>query len=158
MDLTIILMNGQSTTLRVPLEATVGSLKSLITQRFTVPAATQKLSYVNGQNISLSDDSRLLRSYGLTSGSQVCVLITEPAVIVTQVFLRNEKGQTKTFDIRPGETVREFKVKVKARESVPVEQQSLIHEGKCMEDHLRLEDYNVQKGSTIYLTMRLRGG
>uniref|UniRef100_A0A672JN20 ISG15 ubiquitin like modifier n=1 Tax=Salarias fasciatus TaxID=181472 RepID=A0A672JN20_SALFA len=89
----------------------------------------------------------------------VSLLIIQPSEPTTiQVFLKNEKGQTATYDIRSDETVTGFKTKVQAREGVQASQQRLIHEGRQMEDGRLLADYNVQEHSTIYLTFRLRGG
>ncbi|KAM6965730.1 polyubiquitin-like [Aplochiton taeniatus] len=156
MDLIITLLNGESYSLTVHPETTVKSLKSLIDQKFKVPIAKQKLLTENGRKIFLEDDSKKLSFYGLRFGSTVCVLIQEPSSM--QVFLKNEKGQLKTYDVFPGETVNQFKVKVFQKEGVPVDQQRLIHEGKQMEDGAKLEDYNVRSQSTIFLTLRLRGG
>uniref|UniRef100_A0A8C6TV21 ISG15 ubiquitin like modifier n=1 Tax=Neogobius melanostomus TaxID=47308 RepID=A0A8C6TV21_9GOBI len=73
------------------------------------------------------------------------------------VFLKNEKGQTSTYEIDPEETVQGFKSKVYAREKVPVDQQRLIYQGKEMTQG-KLTDYGVEKLGTIYMTLRLRGG
>uniref|UniRef100_A0A8C7RQ15 Slingshot protein phosphatase 1 n=1 Tax=Oncorhynchus mykiss TaxID=8022 RepID=A0A8C7RQ15_ONCMY len=100
MELTITLLNGDSHPLTVQPHTTLGSLKSLINQHFGVAMERQRLSGVNGNNISLSDDSKTLSDYGLHSGSKVMVLITEPTHI--QVFLKNEKGQTHTYEVVSG--------------------------------------------------------
>lgn len=54
-------------------------------------------------------------------------------------------------------TVLEVKQMVRGREGVPVEHQRLIFGGKMMEDNRRLEDYNVKRGSSLHLVLRLRG-
>ncbi|XP_028434404.1 ubiquitin-like protein ISG15 [Perca flavescens] len=154
MDITICML-GTSHTLRVDPEHTVGSLKILIQDKLGVPSATQKLVFVNGMNTDLSDDSRPLSSYGLRSGARVSLLVTQPATI--QVFLRNEKGKTSTYDITPDETVKHFRSRVESREGTPASQQRLIHQGREMNEG-RLADYNVVALSTIDLSLRLRGG
>ncbi|KAM4616804.1 ubiquitin-like protein ISG15 [Polymixia lowei] len=160
MDIKITMLNGQSEVLQVQPETTVASLKTLVRQRFRVsPEKRVNLTYYNGMNTSLTDDTKSLSSYGLSSGATVGLLVSDPPIPTpVQVFLKNEKGQIHTYDIPPGESVSTFKIKVKSREGVPVDQQRLIYEGKQMEDYRKLEDYNVRQGSTIFLTLRLRGG
>ncbi|KAM4577264.1 polyubiquitin-like [Odontesthes bonariensis] len=158
MELTIIMLDGTSHCLKVQPYDTVGSLKMYIQNKLGHTAQGQKLVFDNGRRTPLDDDSRPLSSYGLQSGSRVSLLVTQPARPATiQVFLKNEKGVTTTYDIRPDETVANFKTKVHKREGVPESQQRLIHEGQEMMSG-KLSDFNVREMSTIYLTFRLRGG
>lgn len=156
MDLIVKMLDGTTRTLRVRPQDTVGSLKQLICQALEIPPRSQRLIFENGQKTTLSDDKKRLCDCGLQSGSRLSLLIIQPTTI--QVFLKNEKGQTTTYDIFPDESVTDFKAKVEAREGVPTSQQRLIHEGKEMVDGRLLSDYNVQEHSTIFLTFRLRGG
>ncbi|KAM4577265.1 polyubiquitin-like [Odontesthes bonariensis] len=158
MELTIIMLDGTSHCLKVQPYDTVGSLKMKIQNQLGHTAQGQQLVFDNGCRTPLDDDSRTLSSYGLQSGSRVSLLFARPARPATiQVFLKNEKGVTTTYDIRPDETVANFKTKVHQREGVPESQQRLIHEGQEMMSG-KLSDFNVREMSTIYLTFRLRGG
>ncbi|KAJ4941809.1 hypothetical protein JOQ06_011683 [Pogonophryne albipinna] len=153
-DLTISLMNGSSQTLRVRPHDTVGSLKILI-QKLGFSCESQKLVFENGCSTTLNNDSATLESYGLHSGARVNLLVTTPAII--QVFLKNEKGVNSTYDIKPDETVSHFRSRVEERERVPVSEQRLLHESREMNEG-KLSDYNVRANSTIFQTLRLRGG
>ncbi|XP_038145924.1 polyubiquitin-like [Cyprinodon tularosa] len=155
MDIVIVMLNGTSRTLRVNPNDTVGDLKERIQNEMGCLVSTQKLVFTNGQSTNLNDDSRTLRSYNMQSGSQVSLLITQPSTF--QVFLQNEKGKTSTYDITGDETVENFKRRVQEREGVPANQQRLIHEGREMQGG-KLTDYNVRELSTIFMTLRLRGG
>ncbi|RVE68301.1 hypothetical protein OJAV_G00089620 [Oryzias javanicus] len=161
MEITIVMLNGTSRTLVVPPDTTVGSLKALIETQMGVSAATQRLVYDNSQKVTLSDDSRSLQSYGLHAGSRVSLLITQPPQppqpATIEVFLKNEKGQTSTYRVRPDETVDDFKRKVEHREGVPVSQQRLSHQSREMMRGT-LADYGVKNMSTIQMMFRLRGG
>lgn len=157
MEIFITMVSGTQALMVQPSD-TVGSLKLSIQAQLGVTVERQRLVYDNCQRVHLNDNTRTLSSYGLQSGSRVSLLVTEPVRPATiQVFLKNEKGKTQTYDIKPDETVNNFKVKVEQREGVPVSQQRLIHEGKEMMSG-KLEDFGVREHSTIYLTFRLRGG
>ncbi|XP_063345393.1 polyubiquitin-like [Pelmatolapia mariae] len=153
MDITISML-GESHNLRVNPQDTVGSLKIKIQEKLGVDPQTQKLHFINGQRTPLNDDSKPISYYGLQHGSQVSLLVTKPPM---EVFLINNKGQKKTYEFRPGETVSNFKNRIEQREGVAVSQQRLIHDGRQMQDG-KLEDYNVRNHSTIDMTLRLRGG
>ncbi|XP_030593631.1 polyubiquitin-like [Archocentrus centrarchus] len=156
MEIFITMLSGSSHTVRVNPQDTVGSLKRKIQSMLKVDPQRQRLVFSNGHKTPLNDDSKSISHYGLQQGSQVSLLVTEPVPI--QVFLKNEKGQTSTYDIQPDETVSNFKRRVESRERVPASQQRLIHEGKEMQDGNKLVDYNVRNQSTIDMTLRLRGG
>ncbi|KAK7172791.1 hypothetical protein R3I93_002804 [Phoxinus phoxinus] len=157
MELIIKLMGGDEKPLVVNGNATVGELKQLISQHFNEPPHRLKLSIDNGHRISLEDDSKTLSSYGLHSGS-----VTVVSLIITnrpfQVFVKNEEGQTKTYDVDVSETVDQLQDKISRKESVPKDQFRMIYKGKQLEAGKRLQDYGITSGSTIYMTLRLRAG
>lgn len=155
MEIIITRLDGTTCPLSVSPQDTVGFLKTRIQDQLGESADTQRLVFDNSCRTPLEDDSRTLGSYNLQSGSRVSLLVTRPATI--QVFLKNEKGQTKTFHIKPDESVRDFRRKVQETEGVPESQQRLIHEGREMQEG-KLMDFNVKDQSTIYLMLRLRGG
>ncbi|XP_052451582.1 polyubiquitin-like isoform X2 [Carassius gibelio] len=156
MELSIRLLGGVPKTLKVSGEATVGELKQLLSQLFGEPPYRQKLSADNGTRISLEDDSRTLSSYGLHSGSVVSLLITKPAPF--QVFVKNEKGQIGRYEVDVNETVDQLQTKIFNKERVPKDQRRLVYNGRELEPGRKLQDYNIEPLSTIYLNFRLRGG
>lgn len=133
--------------------ATVGDLKKLIQQKSGDAPARQKLSNENG--VTFGDDSCTLSAIGLEDGCCVVVFIQNP---LPQIFLKNEKSQSRTFDMVSGETVSAFKTRVFSKEGIPEDQQTLVHNGKQLEDGKKIEHYGIGSGSTIYLNLHLRGG
>ncbi|XP_022521971.2 polyubiquitin-like [Astyanax mexicanus] len=153
MDLSVKLMTGECHSVRVSPGATVGELKHVVAQTLNETLSSIRLATNGLQRTILDNNSAFLSSFGLSHGSTVMLLVRK----LFQVFVRNEKGQTKTYDVSEEETVDELKTKVYNKERTPIDQMRLVCGGKQL-DSGTLKDYNIQSGSTIHMTLRLRGG
>lgn len=74
-----------------------------------------------------------------------------------QVYVKTMTDQILTLDVNLSDTVLSVKQQLFGLTGIPVDQLRLVFGGKQLEDDRTLQDYNVQKESTLFLVLRLRG-
>jgi hypothetical protein len=79
-----------------------------------------------------------------------------------QLFIKTLTGKTLTIEVDGVEnTIEQVKCKIQDKEEIPPDQQKLYFwinkELGLLEDDMKLSDYNIQKESTLWLELRLRG-
>ncbi|XP_072343009.1 polyubiquitin-like [Scyliorhinus torazame] len=155
MRLQVKFLTGEVIELEIDPSIQVSALKKMIYEKTKVAHFRQRLVVQNGNTEELRDDKRLC-DYNVSPSNVVMLIVKNEERM--QIFLKNEKGKTSTYDVLPSESVRDFRARVQRQEGVPANQQRLVYQSKQLEDGHSLADYNIQSESTIFLTLRLRGG
>lgn len=78
-----------------------------------------------------------------------------PASSDFQIFVKTLTGKTVIIDIGPNDTIGSLKEAFRDKEGVPTGQQRLFFAGKQLENNCILADYNIQRESTLEMSMRM---
>ncbi len=101
---------------------------------------------------------RLFRTLTATVLCLSMLCMNASAMQAMQIFVKTLTGKTITLEVEPGDYISTVKTKIQEKEGIPSDQQRLTYGGKLLEnDNETLADHNVQKESTLILTLRLPG-
>lgn len=73
-----------------------------------------------------------------------------------QIFVKTLSGQTLTLDVSDEDKITDIKKKIQAKNQIPFDQQRLIFNGKELDNSKTIQDYEVDKASTLHLVIRLK--
>jgi ubiquitin len=73
-----------------------------------------------------------------------------------QIFVKTLTGKHITLEVEPTDFIADVKDKIQDKEGILPEQQQLKFAGKLLEDDNTLQDYSIQKDSTLHFILRHR--
>ena len=152
--------NSQNEGFLVHQTESVESLKDLVRQHYSIDPNNQKLIYSNRQ----LENGNTIQDYSIQNGATVYLVVhnnsqaSSYSVPKVQIFVEGLDRRQYTIDVSLKDRVESLKNQISNKTGVPVDQQRLIYGGKQLENGNTLDDYGIQRDSTIHLVLRLRGG
>ena len=123
----------------------------------------QKLIYLNTKvkSVTLNEIYNNIINYSKFKISNLTELLIKNSLnneLKFSIYITDLKGKIINFECTSSFKISDIMLLVSINESIPINQQCLIYNGKQLEQNKNLSYYNIKNDSRLYLVLKLRGG
>lgn len=146
MQIFVEMITGLKKTITLAVEpvTSIKEAKTKIQDKEGIPHEQQRLFY-GGKEL---EDCHTLEEYNIQRQSTLHLGVT------MTIYVMAPTGKKTTLDVLPSDSIEKVKQKIYNKEKIPPDEQNLTSDGKEMENSRTLNDYNIEKESTIHLILR----
>jgi ubiquitin C len=72
-----------------------------------------------------------------------------------QLFVKTLTGKTVSVEVEEGDRIEDVKAKIHEKEGIPPEQQRLIFNGKQLDNHKTIGDYDIEDGPSVHMVTQI---
>lgn len=131
----------------------IEELKTQIEEKDGIPIQEQSLIFLHKK----LENGNSIQDYDIRNNSTIYLFLPLKGSGM-QIFVTTIIGNHITLTVEPNELIENIKEKIKQKLGYEISDQIIIFGGKKLENGNTLQDYSVQKNSTLHLVARLHGG